>query len=126
MRFFRHCAPAFKVSLHWALALLLLVMSVLGSVAASHAPVHGDPASAVTALSPDSPAGCDKEAPHPPGLASLSHDLAHVWHHCGVVMAVLPMPTVKLTTLPPTLPPSVASILAPPPSLKGLFRPPIR
>lgn len=126
MRFLRHYAPASNVSLHWALAVLLLAMSVLGSVAASHAPVHDDPAFAVAAPSSDSPAGCDEETRHPPGLASLSHDLAHVWHHCGVVMAVLPMPTVRLTKLPPTPPPSVAFILAPPPSLKGLFRPPIR
>jgi hypothetical protein len=126
MRFLRHYAPASNVSLHWALAVLLLAMSVLGSVAASHAPVHDDPAFAVAALSSDSPAGCDEETPHPPGLASLSHDLAHVWHHCGVVMAVLPTPVVKLIALPPMLPPSVASILAPTPALQGLFRPPIR
>jgi hypothetical protein len=126
MRFLRHYAPASNVSLHWALAVLLLAMSVLGSVAASHAPVHDDPAFAVAALSSDSPAGCDEETPHPPGLASLSHDLAHAWHHCGVVMAVLPTPVVKLIALPPMLPPSVASILAPTPALQGLFRPPIR
>ena len=119
-------ARAFQASLIWALAALLIVASMLGAIATGHPPVHDEAVAVSAAVADADRPGCDEDTPHPPGLASLSHDLAHAWNHCGVVMAVLPMPVVKLIALPPMLPPSVASILAPTPALQGLFRPPIR
>mgnify|MGYP001806717653 CR=1 FL=1 len=119
-------ARAFHASLIWALAALLLVASMLGAIATGHPPVHDEALAVSAAVADADRPDCDEDRPHPPGLASLSHDLAHAWHHCGVVMAVLPTPVMKLIALPPMLPPSVASILAPTPALQSLFRPPIR
>ena len=105
------------------LALLVLASSMIGVLAISHPSVH-DVDAAVRVTS--GPSDCEGDAPHPPGLASLSHDLAHAWHHCGVVMAVLPMPVVKLLAMRPTQPPGVEVRTAPAPLLRSLFRPPIR
>lgn len=121
---FRHRARAFQASLIWALAALLLVASMLGAIATGHPPVHGEDLAAAVAEADRT--DCDEETPHPPGLASLSHDLAHAWHHCGVIMAVLSTPLMKLLALPPTHPPSVEVRAASAPALQGLFRPPIR
>ncbi len=107
------------------LALLVLASSMIGVLAISHPSVH-DVDAAVSVGVTSEPSDCEGEAPHPPGLASLSHDLAHAWHHCGVVMAVLPMPVVKLLAMKPTQPPSVEVRAAPAPLLQSLFRPPIR
>ena len=126
MSLLRHRARALHAGLIWALASLLLVASMLGAIATGHPPVHDDALAVSAAVADTDRPDCDEDTPHPPGLASLSHELAHAWHHCGVVIAVLPTPVVKLIALPPMLPPDVASILAPTPALQGLFRPPIR
>jgi hypothetical protein len=107
------------------LALLVLASSMIGVLAISHPSVHDLDAAVAVGVAAE-PADCEGEAPHPPGLASLSHDLAHAWHHCGVVMAVLPMPVVKLLAMKPTQPPSVEIRGGPSPLLQSLFRPPIR
>ncbi|MCZ8062798.1 hypothetical protein [Silanimonas sp.] len=107
------------------LALLVLASSMAGALAISHPSAH-DLDAAVSVGVAAEPSDCEGEAPHPPGLASLSHDLAHAWHHCGVVMAVLPMPIVKLLAMKPTQPPSVDVRGGPAPLLQSLFRPPIR
>ena len=120
-RFRRH-ARALRAALTGGLILLLLASSMIGVLAISHPSVHDLDAAVAAGVAAD----CEGEAPHPPGLASLSHDLAHAWHHCGVVMAVLPMPVVKLLAMKPTQPPSIEIRGGPSPLLQSLFRPPIR
>ncbi len=118
-------ARAIHATLIGVLVVLVLATSMAGALAISHPSVH-DVDTVVAMGVAAEPSDCEGEAPHPPGLASLSHDLAHAWHHCGVVMAVLPMPVVKLLALRPTQPPSVEVRAAPAPLLQSLFRPPIR
>lgn len=117
MRRFLQWTGRFREGLSWALVALLLVTSVLDAIARSHAPTH-DNEHAVVA--------CVHEAPQPPGLGSLFYDLAHAWHTCGVVMAVLPMPVAKLLQLPSIGPPNLDVLAAVAPMLQRLFRPPNR
>ena len=119
-------ARAFKASFIWALAALLIVASMLGAIATGHPPVHDEAVAVSAAVADADRPGCDEDTPHPPGLASLSHELAHAWHHCGVVIAVLPTPVAKLLSPPPPLIPAFYARPAPAPLLQGLFRPPIR
>ena len=123
---FRHRARTWRASLIWALAALLLASSVLGAIAKGHPPIHDEALGALAAVAEAHPSECDDETPQASGWPSLSHDLAHAWNHCGVVMAVLPTPIIKLLALPPTHPASAAYRATPAPALQGLFRPPIR
>ena len=123
---FRHRARTWRASLIWALAALLLASSVLGAIAKGHPPIHGEELTASAAVAEAHPSECDDETPQASGWASLSHDLAHAWNHCGVVMAVLPTPVIKLLALPPTHPAGAGHRATPAPALQGLFRPPIR
>jgi hypothetical protein len=122
---FRLRARAIHATLIGLLVLLVLATSMAGALAISHPSVHDLDTAVSTGVAAE-PSDCEGESPHPPGLASLSHDLAHAWHHCGVVMAVLPMPVVKLLAMRPTQPPSVEASSAPAPLLQSLLRPPIR
>jgi len=126
MSLLRLRARALHAGLIWALASLLLVASMLGAIATGHPPVHDDALAVSAAVADTDRPDCDEDTPHPPGLASLSHELAQAWHHCGVVIAVLPTPVAKLLSPPPPLIPAFYARPAPAPLLQGLFRPPIR
>lgn len=123
---FRRRMSALRAGLLWTLVALMLVTPVLGAIANSHAPIHADVHALAADADADSDGDCADQTPHPAGLARLAHELAHAWHHCGVVMAVLSTPVVKLLALPPTAPPSVDVPPSLAPALQGLFRPPIR
>jgi hypothetical protein len=110
------------------MAALLLAMSLLGAVAATHEALHAIDGSAAMAYE----SGPDCDDAHPPTagetsvLDELVHGLAHVAKCCGVTMAMFTTPFVKLLAPPPPLIPILAVRPAPSPALKGLFRPPIR
>lgn len=110
------------------MAVVLLAMSLLGALAATHEALHVIDGNATTAHE----SGPDGDDAHPPAsgdasvMDELLHGLAHAAKCCGVTMAMLTTPVVKL--LAPPLPsiPALAVRAAPAPALQGLFRPPIR
>lgn len=118
----------FRDLLLWAMAALLLAMSTIGAIASTHGSgEHADNTFAVDARRSVGDECGDREAPSPLGSAgTVVHDLVHAWHHCGVVMAVLAVPVVKLLPLPLLRLPDAATPATPAPTIQGLFRPPIR
>lgn len=115
-------------ALIWGMAVVLLAMSLLGALAATHEALHLIDGDAVVAHE----SGPDSDDTHPSAsgdasvMDELLHGLAHAAKCCGVTMAVLPTPVVKLLAPPPPLIPALAVRPAPSPALQGLFRPPIR
>jgi hypothetical protein len=126
MSSFRHRTRAFQKGLIWVVMVVLVTSSTINAIAISHAAMNRDAFHAVSGVSEAKRSGCADTAKLLSGLAKLAHEIAHAWHHCGVVMAVLDMPMAKLMSLPPARPPSVEKRPAASPVLLGLFRPPIR
>jgi hypothetical protein len=108
------------------LVALVIASSMVGAVAGTHPAMHHASVTSPGALVDVERPPCETSAPHDSGLASLAHALAHAWHHCGVVIAMLPLPVVRLLALLPACPPGIEVRTAPAPVLQGLFRPPIR
>lgn len=119
---------ALRRALIWGMAVVLLTMSLIGAMATTHEALHAIDGSAAVAHEH----GPDDDDAHPPSPADAStfdelvHGVAHAWHCCGVTMAVLPTPVVKLLSAPPPLIPAFDARPAPAPALQDLFRPPIR
>ncbi len=110
------------------MAVVMLAMSLLGALATTHEALHVIDGSAAFAHE-HGPGDDDAHPPTPTDSSAvdeLVHGLAHAWHSCGVMMAMLPTPAVKLLDAAPPLIPAFDVRSAPAPALQGLFRPPIR
>lgn len=107
------------------MAAVLLVMSLLGLLAATHQALH-----VIDGSTPVAHEQGSGDA-HPPTsadasiLGELFHRFAHAWDCCATI-AVLPTPTTKLLSVAPQLITGFDARPAPDPALQNLLRPPIR